>query len=185
MKKMIGTLKNSAVLQIIDKLISRSSIRCSFGDGDFYLLAAYWGMSPPNWTLVAGVSPDAIDWTRLVAESFKFVEIGQIETFATVSGLIDRRNPLIVSMHERALIHRAQQGDTDAFEELVNQHSQFVYNLALRLLRDPQEAEDLAQEAFIRVWKALPTFRADARFTTWLYRIVANLCYNPIAALES
>lgn len=89
-----------------------------------------------------------------------------------------------MSTHERALIHRAQQGDTGAFEELVNQHSQFVYNLALRLLRDPQEAEDLAQEAFVRVWKALPNFRADARFTTWLYRIVTNLCYNRIPRLK-
>ena len=90
-----------------------------------------------------------------------------------------------MSANERVLIHRAKQGDTGAFEQLVNQHSQYVYNLALRLLNDPQEAEDLAQEAFIRAWKALPRFREDARFTTWLYRIVTNLCYNRMPRLKS
>ena len=90
-----------------------------------------------------------------------------------------------MSANERVLIHRAKQGDTGAFEQLVNQHSQFVYNLALRLLNDPQEAEDLTQEAFIRAWKALPRFREDARFTTWLYRIVTNLCYNRMPRLKT
>jgi RNA polymerase sigma-70 factor (ECF subfamily) len=85
---------------------------------------------------------------------------------------------------ERELIARAQRGDTAAFEVLVQMHAQFVYNLALRVVRDPQEAEDLAQEALLRAWRGLPRFRAQARFSTWLYRIVTNLCYNRLPRLK-
>ena len=67
---------------------------------------------------------------------------------------------------------------------LVDTHAQFVYNLALRLVRNPQEAEDLSQEAFVRAWQAMPRFRADARFRTWLYRIVTNLCYDKLPRLR-
>ena len=85
---------------------------------------------------------------------------------------------------ERRLITRAQLGDTAAFETLVNMHAQYVYNLALRVVGDLQEAEDLAQEAFLRAWRGLPRFRAEARFSTWLYRIVTNLCYNHLPGLK-
>ena len=66
----------------------------------------------------------------------------------------------------------------------MTMHAQYVYNLALRILRNPQDAEDLAQEAFVRAWQALPRFRAEARFSTWLYRIVTNLCYNRLPRLK-
>lgn len=85
---------------------------------------------------------------------------------------------------ESFLIQQAQAGDTAAFETLVNQHAQLVYNLALRTLNNPHEAEDIAQETFVRVWKALPSFREDARFSTWLYRITTNLCYNRLPKLK-
>lgn len=85
---------------------------------------------------------------------------------------------------ERMLIQRAQQGDTRAFEVLVTQHSHYVYNVALRLLNDPQEAEDMAQEVFVRAWRSLPTFRGQAQFRTWLYRIVTNVCYNRLPKLK-
>ncbi len=85
---------------------------------------------------------------------------------------------------EAALIARAQAGNTDAFEELVHQHQRYVYNLALRVVGNPQEAEDLAQEAFVRAWQALPNFRRQAQFRTWLYRIVTNLCYNRLPTLR-
>ena len=75
-------------------------------------------------------------------------------------------------------IRKAQAGDAQAFGELVLAYQRFVYNLALRSLCDPQEAQDAAQEAFLRAWLALPQFRADCRFSTWLYRIVVNLCFN-------
>ena len=89
-----------------------------------------------------------------------------------------------MSQDERQLIHQAQNGDADAFETLVNQHAPLVYNLALRTLRHPQEAEDVAQETFWRAWRALPRFRAQARFSTWLYRITTNLCYNRLPHLK-
>jgi RNA polymerase sigma-70 factor (ECF subfamily) len=63
-------------------------------------------------------------------------------------------------------------------------HAQLVYNLALRVVNDPHEAEDLAQEAFLRAWQGLPRFRGQARFSTWLYRIVTNLCYNRLPRLR-
>ena len=85
---------------------------------------------------------------------------------------------------ERDWIERARAGDTEAFGQLVIEHQHFVYHLALRTLGDPHEAEDAAQEAFVRAWRALPNFRGQARFTTWLYRIVTNLCYNRLPRLR-
>lgn len=87
-------------------------------------------------------------------------------------------------VREDALVRRAQAGDSDAFAELVLEHQRFVFNLALRTLNDPDEAEDLSQEAFIRAWQALPRFRRKSRFQTWLYRIVVNLCYNRLPKLH-
>jgi RNA polymerase sigma-70 factor (ECF subfamily) len=82
------------------------------------------------------------------------------------------------------LIRQAQAGDADAFGRLVLLHQDFVYDLALSVLRDPVEAEDLAQEAFVRAWLGLPNFRAQSQFRTWLYRIVTNLCYNHLPGLR-
>ena len=87
-------------------------------------------------------------------------------------------------MSEGELVHRAQSGDTDAFSELVLTHQRFVYNLALHCLSDPHEAEDIAQEVFLRAWQALPRFRRQSSFRTWLYRIATNLCYNRLPALK-
>ncbi len=64
------------------------------------------------------------------------------------------------------------------------EHRRYVFNLAYRVLGDYAEAEDVAQEAFVRVWRALPDFRGEARFTTWLYRIVHNLCLNRLPGLQ-
>lgn len=81
-------------------------------------------------------------------------------------------------MDEADLIKRARAGDTDAFDVLVIENQNFVYNLALRTLGNTAEAEDVAQDAFVRAWLALPKFRQQAKFRTWLYRIVVNLCYS-------
>ncbi len=83
-----------------------------------------------------------------------------------------------------ALVRRAQAGDAEAFGALVAAHQQFVYNLAWRALGDTVEAEDAAQEAFVRAWLALPNFRGQAQFRTWLYRIVTNLCCNRLPRLR-
>jgi RNA polymerase sigma-70 factor (ECF subfamily) len=79
---------------------------------------------------------------------------------------------------ESRLVKKAKNGDTQAFGELVTMHQTFAYNLALRALGSPEEAQDATQEAFLKVWQALPGFREEAQFRTWLYRIVINQCYN-------
>lgn len=85
---------------------------------------------------------------------------------------------------EQHLIQRAQKGDQEAFAALVTEHQRYVYNLALRVLRNEEEALDLAQETFVRAWTALPNFRGQSQFRTWLYRIVTNLCYNRLPHLR-
>jgi RNA polymerase sigma-70 factor, ECF subfamily len=85
---------------------------------------------------------------------------------------------------EQSLIRRAQKGDHDSFAALVEEHQHYVYNLALRVLKDENEALDLTQETFVRAWTALPNFRGQSQFRTWLYRIVTNLCYNRLPNLR-
>src|SRR5215207_10971824 len=85
---------------------------------------------------------------------------------------------------EQHLIQRAQKGDHEAFAALVTEHQHYVYNLALRVLKNEEEALDLAQESFVRAWTALPNFRGESQFRTWLYRIVTNLCYNRLPNLR-
>ena len=79
---------------------------------------------------------------------------------------------------EDELVRRAQSGDLDAFEALVRAHEKTVYTLALRMTNQPQDAEDMAQEAFLKVWRALPDYRWESRFSVWLYRIVSNVCLD-------
>ncbi|MEQ1834138.1 MAG: RNA polymerase sigma factor [Candidatus Eisenbacteria bacterium] len=86
---------------------------------------------------------------------------------------------------ERRLIARAQSGDTAAFRDLVDQHSARAYALALRILRSPSDAEEVAQDAFVRVWTALPGFRGDSTFGTWLYRIVARRAFDRAQVLKN
>jgi len=85
---------------------------------------------------------------------------------------------------EHSLIQRAQKGDHDAFADLVDEHQRYVYNLALRVVKDENEALDLTQDAFVRAWTALPNFKGQSQFRTWLYRIVTNLCYNRLPNLR-
>lgn len=77
-------------------------------------------------------------------------------------------------MSEQELIERCLHGDTAAFALLVDRYKGAVYNLAAKMVRHPEDAEDVAQETFLQVFRALPTYRGEARFSTWLYRIAAN-----------
>ncbi len=79
---------------------------------------------------------------------------------------------------ERELVARAQEGDRAAFAALVRAHQDEVYTLARRLVGDPHLASDVAQEAMIRAWRALPKFRGDSRLSTWLYRITVNTSWT-------
>lgn len=85
-----------------------------------------------------------------------------------------------VRMDEPELIRAAQKGDQRAFEQLVRLYDQNVLRLALNLLRSPEDAHDIYQEAFLRVYKNLHAFRFDCSFHTWLYRIVTNLCLDTL-----
>jgi RNA polymerase sigma-70 factor (ECF subfamily) len=79
---------------------------------------------------------------------------------------------------DEELVRRAQKGDRFAFERLVEQHEQRLYTLAARVLGSREDAADAVQEALVRAWLALPKFRGDARFSTWLYRIVVNAAHD-------
>lgn len=76
------------------------------------------------------------------------------------------------------LVARAQKGDRAAFAALLREHQDEVYTLARRLVGDPHMASDVAQEALIRAWRALPRFRGDAKLSTWLYRITVNTAWT-------
>ena len=74
-----------------------------------------------------------------------------------------------------ATLRRAQAGDRDAIAELVTGQQRYVYSIAMSLMRDPAEAADLTQDAFVRVLMSLGTYRGETKFTTWLYRLVVNI----------
>jgi len=79
---------------------------------------------------------------------------------------------------EAAVIERVLSGDVNAYEELVTAYDKNVYNLALRMVRNEEDAADMAQEAFIKAYNSLSNFRGDSKFSVWLYRIVSNVCLD-------
>jgi RNA polymerase sigma-70 factor, ECF subfamily len=80
----------------------------------------------------------------------------------------------------RILIEAAQRGDPAALGELVHSQQHYIYSIAMSVLRHPEDAADLTQEAFIRLFRTLPSYQFEARFTTWLYRLVVNLCRDEL-----
>ena len=84
---------------------------------------------------------------------------------------------------DQQLVARAQRGDTRAFELLVVKYQRKLGRLLSRLVRDPSEVEDVTQEAFIKAYRALPSFRGDSAFYTWLYRIGINTAKNYLVAM--
>ena len=77
---------------------------------------------------------------------------------------------------ERALIERCRTGDDIAFGELVDRYKNLVYGMVWRMVADRSQTDDLAQEVFLKVYRGLPYFRGEARLSTWIFRIVANVC---------
>jgi RNA polymerase sigma-70 factor (ECF subfamily) len=81
---------------------------------------------------------------------------------------------------ESSLVEACQSGDAAAFDSLVAKYASQVYNLAYRMVGDPEEAEDVAQLVFIRVFRSIGSFRGKASFTTWLYRVATNVCLDEL-----
>ena len=81
-------------------------------------------------------------------------------------------------MTDEQIIARVRSGETRLFEELVRRHQDAVYGAALRFLRSPPDAQDVAQEAFLRAYRGLEGFKGTAKVSTWLYRITYNLCID-------
>jgi RNA polymerase sigma-70 factor, ECF subfamily len=82
------------------------------------------------------------------------------------------------------VVSRPQCRDLDAFEQLVRKFQPYAYSLAMKFLLDEQEASDIVQESFIRVWKNIDRYDSNQKFTTWLYKIVTNLCVDRLRALQ-
>lgn len=83
---------------------------------------------------------------------------------------------------DKELVKRVQKGDKGAFDLLVLKYEQKIVNLVMRYVRDPELALDISQEAFIKAYRALPRFRGDSAFYTWMYRIAVNTAKNYLAA---
>jgi RNA polymerase sigma-70 factor (ECF subfamily) len=88
--------------------------------------------------------------------------------------LAQTQTPALTAQLDPTIL-RAQRGDAAAFEDLYRQHSRRVYGLCLRMLGDPFEAEDLAQEAFLQLFRKIHTFRGESAFSSWLHRLTANV----------
>ena len=86
-------------------------------------------------------------------------------------------------IRERLLVRRLRERDEGAFHEMVRLYQHKVFNLVFRMIGNREEAEDVAQEVFVTVFKAIDSFRGDSKFSTWLYRIAANQCKNRIKYL--
>ncbi len=82
------------------------------------------------------------------------------------------------TVSDKELIQRFNEGDKTAFDTLAERYAQKAYQIAFGVLRNREDAQEVAQDAFVRMYKALPSFRGDAEFTTWMYRIVVNLSRN-------
>jgi RNA polymerase sigma-70 factor, ECF subfamily len=77
-----------------------------------------------------------------------------------------------------ALVRQAQAGDREALSALVQSQQTYVYSIAMSLMHNPADAADMTQEAFVRLMRSLGTYRAETKFTTWLYRLVTNICLD-------
>lgn len=92
--------------------------------------------------------------------------------------ILPRGCAVLSDLTDIELVERCRHKDREAFSVLVDRHKRMVFSCAYRMVGDEQEAEDIAQDVFMRVYQALPNFRGDSKFSTWLYKIVSNVCLN-------
>ena len=78
------------------------------------------------------------------------------------------------------LINRVRIGDQDAFRELMESNSDFAFRIAFRIIPDEETAKDIVQESFLMVWNKIKTFQKNGKFTSWLYKIIVNKCYDEL-----
>jgi RNA polymerase sigma-70 factor, ECF subfamily len=106
------------------------------------------------------------------------------ENLMQVSHTLELTLPGVVSSQAEQddvqLVKAGQRGDQDAFALLVQRHQRFVFNLSLRMVQDYEDASEVTQEAFLAAWQGLPSFRGEANFTTWLYRIAYHCCLRQL-----
>ena len=81
---------------------------------------------------------------------------------------------------EKLLVTKSKKGNLDAFEELISSYEKKAYNIAYRMMGNEEDAKDMAQEAFIKIYKSIQNFREESSFSTWLYRIVTNVCLDEL-----
>src|SRR5271157_4163048 len=94
------------------------------------------------------------------------------------AGKVPPQSSPMSEVEELSLIRRAQEGDRSAFDTLVRLYDQTVLRLALQVVGSPEEARDLYQDAFLKVYRSIGQFRSEAKFSTWLYRVVMNVCLD-------
>jgi RNA polymerase sigma-70 factor, ECF subfamily len=123
--------------------------------------------------------------------------MGSLVDVADTKGTLEGADGLTLEMTERdttaaavvdedrRLVDRARAGDVQAFEALVRRYERWVFTLAVRMVGDRAQAEDLAQEVFLKAYRGLRGFRGGARFSTWLYAIASHHCLNYLAGRES
>src|SRR5207245_1398676 len=78
------------------------------------------------------------------------------------------------------LVYRAQQGDSGAMRELITSQQRYVYSIARGIMRSEADAADMTQEALLRLFRSLGSYRGDTKFTTWLYRLASNICLDEL-----
>ena len=88
---------------------------------------------------------------------------------------------MITTMTDEALVEASLAGATQAFDELVTRHRRAVYHVCYRFVNNHEDAADLTQDTFVRAWKALASFRGQARFSTWVHRIAVNVSLNQVS----
>jgi RNA polymerase sigma-70 factor (ECF subfamily) len=125
----------------------------------------------------------------MTAFAFPNLEGGSVDSISSGAGkkiiqriprprLSDPVNPSRMADADAELVLQTQKGSPAAFEELVRNHQRMIHSLTFRMTGSPADAEDLAQETFIRAYAQIGAFRGTAKFSTWLYRIAVNTCLN-------